>query len=152
MQSTQFYKYTTWGMLCLNLILIGFLFLGRPNGGHKMRAIDSLKMDKTQHDAFLASAKRHASLMRELTKAQTDLLKPYFQQLIDTNLIINEDQLFTDLQIVEKQKIKSAYQHFEEIKNFLREEQLAGFKPFMDEILGKVLSEKEKKPHPSKEF
>ena len=152
MESTQFYKYTTWGMLCLNLILIGFLFFGRPTGGHQMRAIDALKMDDSQHDAFLASAKRHELLIESLTKTQTDLLKPYFQQLIDTNATVNETQLFTSLQTIEKQKIKSTYRHFEEIKHFLKKEQEADFKLFMNRILEKILSEQEKKSHPPKDF
>ena len=61
-------------------------------------------------------------------------------------------QLFAQLQQLESQKLQSTYQHFEEVKNILEEEQMADFELFMNRLLEKILLEEEKKPHPPKEF
>ena len=152
MQSSQFYKYTTWAMVLLNLVLLGILIAGIPPSGDRMRAIDSLKLNGTQHDAFLASAKKHELLMTELVEKQRDLLRPYFQQLIKENEKVDKLQLFAQLKQLESQKLQSTYQHFEEIKNILTEEQMADFELFMNRMLEKILLEREKKPRPPKEF
>jgi len=152
MKSMQFYKYATWGMLGLNLTLLALFFFGRPPGGMGQRAIETLRLDEAQHADFLTSAKSHDALMQELLKKQHILLKPYFQQLIKPKISVDEQQLWAKMQQLESQKIQSTYQHFKEIKNILKEEQKADFELFMNRMLERILIEKEKKPHPPKEF
>lgn len=152
MQSTQFYKYATCIMVLLNLTILGFLFFRNPHGRKGSRAIDTLKLDRQQHAAFLISAKQHETLMKGLMEKQQVLLKPYFQQLINADGKVDEIQLLVTMHQLESQKIQSTYQHFKEVKAVLKEEQIADFELFMNRMLKKILLEKEKSPHPPKEF
>lgn len=152
MKSTQFYQYATWGLLLLNLILLGILFMGIPPGAVGNRAVDTLRLDKIQHEAFLTSAKKHEEIMKTLMVKQSALLKPYFQQLTNSNKEISNDPLFVAINVLEKQKIEATYEHFKEIKNILREDQMPDFEAFIDRMLGRILVEKEKVPPSPKEM
>ncbi len=159
MRNLLFYKYATWGLLILNLLMIAFFFLTKPQPPHKKggpdfakKAIDILKLDEQQHRTFLQSAKLHNQQMEEINRQQQEVLKPYFNSLINPNNNINADTLLQQVQQLERNKIESTYQHFKEVKSILTENQKADFNEFMDHALKIILLEKEKKPHPPKEF
>lgn len=152
MKKLQFYKYTTWGLLAVNLLMLTFFFFRGAMHHADLRALDSLKLEEQQHEAFLTSAQRHEAKMLEIVGKQANLLSPYFNQLkagVDT---IDEHNLFAVYEQLETEKIKITYQHFEEIKYILKPNQQADFELFMDVILRKILPEPKKNKHPPKDF
>ena len=155
MKQLQFYKYATLGLLVLNLLMISFFIItrgGRPMHHHSAsRAIDLLKLNEQQHVQFLASAQKHEQAMNQINLAQSDLLKPYFSQLTTTTHNVASENTLDKIQVLEKRKIEATYQHFEEVKNILTEEQLPDFNIFMDNILRYLISPEKKSLPPSKD-
>jgi hypothetical protein len=163
MKQLQFYKYATWFMVILNISMIAFFFLTRPphqglpsgeGGGppFKNKAIDILKLDESQHAIFLKSVQAHRDLIQKTDKKQRDLLKPYFHQLIDPEQVVDVDSTLHKIQQLERNKIESTYQHFQEIKSILTPDQQADFEVFMKDALKMILMETEKKPPPPRGF
>ena len=157
MKPLQFYKYATWGLLLLNVLIVGFFFLGPPpNGAHRggsgPRATELLNLDEQQNQLFLASAKSHETKMNDITKEQKALLTAYFNHLVSNAPTTNKNDLLTQYEQLESQKIKQTYQHFSEIKNILNTEQEADFEVFINDILRFLLPDKRKNPPPPKEF
>lgn len=150
MKKLQFYKYTTWGLLGMNLLMLVFFFLKGARHNDGLRAIDTLKLDKQQHAVFLVSAQRHEAKMEEIVDKQADLLHPYFNQLVNQAEI--DADLFSTYQTLEIEKIKATFQHFQEIKDILKPEQQADFELFMGRMLPKILPKPKKNNHPPKDF
>lgn len=144
MKSAQFFKYTTWAMLILNLAMLSFFFFRNGYHGKNLRAIDTLQLDGQQHELFLASAKKHKIEIVDIQEQQKRMLRPYFKQLVLENKELDEEVLLMAMEQLESQKIKATYQHFLEIKNILKEDQLANFEHFMDRMLTKILIENKK--------
>lgn len=155
MESLKFYKYATWGLLILNLLMLSFFIItkgGKHEGNHTPgMAAELLKLNDEQHTQFLASAQQHEQIMDRINAAQSSLLKPYFSQLTTPQKITSANTL-TEIQALEKQKIEATYQHFEEVKNILTIEQLPDFKIFMNHILTRLIDTKKKNPPPPKDY
>ena len=154
MKQLQFYKYTTWALLFLNISMILFFFLTRPKpfpprDGGKRRAIDMLKMDEQQHDIFLEYVNQHIQLMDGFDNQQRNLLKPYFNTLVDSTKNTDSDNLLGQALQMERKKIESTYQHLQDIKSILRPEQQAAFEAWINSALEVILLDK-KKPLPPK--
>lgn len=143
MEQLKFYKYATIILVVLNLSMIAFFFIIRPKGKpHKGRnVVEILKLDKTQDDTFLKYADTHKASMKELDEQQKALLKTYFQTLTDTTNLTITDSLLMKVQILEKQKIESTYEHLEEVRTILNEEQLPYYQEFMNNVYNRILSE-----------
>jgi len=143
MKQLQFYKYATIGLLLLNVALLTFFFLRKPNhpprADLKRGAIDILKLDDGQGETFFNLAKEHQQKMKVFNQSQKELLKPYFNSLVDStgrnkNVLDKVEQL-------ERQKIESIYRHFQDIKSILKKEQLSVFEEFMDDAIKRILPE-----------
>ena len=161
MNQLSFYKYTTWGLLVLNLAMIAFFFLTkpefpqqrRPPGDHqKMNASTTLGLNKDQTEKFLTSAKRHEGEIKSIDAQQKELLTQYFNSLIDTTLMSKNQITIDSFTTLEKQKIEITYRHFQEIKDILSFEQVNDFEPFMKEVLKKAIPRHRKNPPPPKDF
>ncbi len=152
MRPLQFYKYTTWGLLALNLLALGFFILNRPPAHGGMRAIDALKLDEKQHREFLISAKKHEGLINEVQLQQKELLRTYFNQLVTSTTERDRTNSLMMYEELESQKIKVTYQHFKEIKDLLRQDQLADFESFITRMLKRILINSQRNDHPPKDF
>ena len=155
MRQLQFYKYTTWALLILNLSMIAFFFLTAPPPPHsgetrRKKAVDILSLDKQQNESFIMLARQHMRLMDDFSNQQRVLLTPYFNSLIDQSKIINSDSLLTQIQLLEQKKIESTYQHLKDVKSILRTEQHIYFEEFIEHALERILLEQKKNPLPSK--
>lgn len=152
MKKSQFYKYSAIGLLILNLAMIAFFLLGRPSGpppqhhqnnkrGFIQEAIQVLHLNEEQSSAFIELTKKHRNQMEVIHSKQRELLKPYFLTLNDANHIGDKDSeaILKEAQELERRKIEATYQHFEEVKFILIEEQKPYFKTFMDKAIGIVL-------------
>ena len=157
MKQLKLYKLSTWILLILNLCIVGWVFLkknsGPPRGPKdgKKQAIDILKLDQQQNDAFLRLASQHMNQMKDLDAQQRTLLYVYFKNVFDTDKVSNSDSLLNNVQHVEMQKIESTFQHFKDIKSLLSTDQHAHFEEFMEHALEMILSKRKKNPPPPKE-
>ncbi len=151
MKSLQFYKYTTWGLLGLNLLVLAFFMIRQPPFHGGMRAMDTLNLDDKQHTEFLASAQKHKQLITEIKLKQKEILHTYFNQLVTSSAQVKEANVLTTYEQLESQKIKVTYQHFKEIKDFLRADQYADFEKFMTRMLKRILPQSEKRLHHPKD-
>lgn len=145
MKQLQFYKYSAAGLLVLNLAMVAFFFLTAPphQGGRAdgQRAVDILKLDRQQDESFMPLAREHMQLMDDFNDQQRSLLKPYFNSLVEQNDTYNSDSLLHQVQLIERKKIESTYQHFQDVKALLRPEQEARFAAFVDHALQRILLE-----------
>jgi hypothetical protein len=154
MKQLPFYKYATWILLLLNLAIVGFFFFTRPPAPHggdgkpPLRAIDILEMNDEQHRDFLASVKRHEERLDAINKEQSGALLPYFRSITIESDTTNYDSALIRVQALERAKIESLFQHFQELKDILRADQQAAFKAFVEDIVEKNLLGKNQKPHP----
>lgn len=144
MKQIQFFKYATLLMLVLNLGLVAFFFLTKPKPPMRgetfsPRAIEILQLDKDQHQAFLQSAEQHGKQMRTINDGQRNLLRPYFNGLVDPSLNLNPDSILQQVQLLERQKVEATYLHFKAVKALLRDEQQNNFEQFMNQALGRLL-------------
>ena len=159
MKNIQFYKYATIGLLVLNLSMIAFFFFTKPKPLHSKNrqdlsktTIDILNLDQQQNTKFLQSAKEHQQQMKRIDSQQIKLLEPYFTNLLDSKNDVNSDTLLQQIQQLERNKIELTYQHFEEVKLMLNEEQKDDFELFITHALQMILSQKKKYHPPPKEF
>ncbi|GJM34180.1 MAG: hypothetical protein DHS20C18_31810 [Saprospiraceae bacterium] len=159
MNTLQLYKYTSWGLLLLNLSMIAFFFLTKPNPpmrdgarNFRPRGIELLQLDKKQQTEFIGLAEQHNQQMRGLNDQQRNLLEPYFYSLIDSTKMTDRENILNEVQQLERQKIETTFHHFQEVKSILKNEQQADFELFMTNALKVLLLDSERKPHPPKDF
>lgn len=152
MKQLQFYKYATWGLLLLNIAAVIFFFFRKPPPPHRAdgpkRAIDILGFDQGQHRLFLASANAHGLKMDTIQSQQQALLLPYFQSITSSFMPTNKETILSQVEALERDKITTTYQHFQDIKNILGEGKDAEFELFIERILNRILKKQGQKPHP----
>jgi len=152
MKQLQFYKYAAIGLLLLNIAMMTFFFLVKSKHAHgrglEKGAKAILQLDDTQNDAFLKLVKKHRQKMNAFNEDQKELLKPYFDSLVDSTG--SQKEVLDKVEKLERQKIESIYQHFQEIKSILRPEQLSNFEEFMNHAIKRILPGSGKKPPPPK--
>lgn len=164
MRQIQFYKYATWGLLLLNLVMVAFFLLNKPkrlppprDGGRAAeitardgigKTSDILKLEGQQQDVFSNYAEQHIRQMEGFDKQQRNLLKLYFNTLIDSTGNIDADSLLVQASQLELKKIETTYQHLQDIKSILKPDQQAYYEAFMGQILRILLSEQNNSPPP----
>lgn len=150
MKAISFYKYSTWALLILNIAVIGFFLLTKPKGrpGHQSdkikRVVRLLSLDKEQESKLRTSAKMHRAKMDMIQKEQQDLLEPYFRSLVEDAGSTRDAEVIERVKVLESDKIEATYQHFAEIKAFLKPEQEEKFEQFMSNVLQTILSKKDR--------
>ncbi|MBK8504625.1 MAG: hypothetical protein IPL46_21900 [Saprospiraceae bacterium] len=142
MKQLTFYKYAALLLLLLNLGLITFFLVTRPNppdrsDDFQARAIELLKMNQTQHREFVVSVEKHKEQMKSINNHQRDLLRIYFSDLLRSNS--NVDSILQQVQLVERQKVMSTFQHLQELKFLVKDNQGADFERFMNQVLQRIL-------------
>lgn len=156
MKNLRFYIYATWGLLILNLTMVAFFFLTAPppsQGTHKRgeKAVDILKLDKQQDESFILLATQHMQQMDDFNDEQRNLLKPYFNTLIDQSKSVDSDIILNQIQSLERKKIESTYQHFQEVKTILNPSQHLDYEYFIEHAIRKILIDQKKNPPPPKD-
>lgn len=159
MSQLNFYKYATWALLFLNLAVLVFFILTRPRHHHhpstkdfRSEVINILNLNDQQQSAFRKLAHEHNQSMIMLKEQQQDLLPPYFANLAEPSESIDPDKILTKFQQLEREKIEVTYQHFQDIKNLLNQEQLPYFKGLMGKLIDELLLEKQVPPSPPKDI
>lgn len=148
MKQIKFYKITTLVLLILNISVLTFFFITKPNPQHGPRGnnpymkevVKKLHLDEEQNVKFSESARKHNQKMVEISHAQKKLLKPYFLSISLENKAIDKDSILTEIQKLEVDKINETYLHFEEVKKLLKPEQQKSFEEFLSKAINKIMS------------
>lgn len=154
MKQLQFYKYAAIGLLLLNLAMLSFFFLTKPKhhrGESMQKDVKAIfNLDDAQNETFLKLMEEHKEKMRLFSRQQKDLLKPYFYNLFDSSK--QDEDALDKYEVIERQKIQSIYEHFQDIKSILRKEQLSNFEEFTTHAIERILSDSKKRPPRPKEI
>ncbi|WP_020566660.1 hypothetical protein [Neolewinella persica] len=147
MDKLTFYRYTTIGLLVLNLAILVFFFLYRPLMGGAPDGPPSLailEMDKNQNDAFQGLVEKHRVVMRTANDRQKELLTEYFSQLAKPEGPVTGafPEKYCEY---EQEKIVGTYEHFLQVRELLRPEQQANFPIFIDQSLDQILGKQDKR-------
>ena len=159
MSQIKLYKYATWGLLFLNIAVLAFFLLTKPKPQHhppsnnfQSEVIEMLDLNTQQASTFKALAEAHNQQMRSISGQQQQLLIPYFESLTNPSSTIDSDGVLSQFQQLEREKIEVTYQHFQDIKSMLNEEQLPDFENFMNTFIHTLLLDEKKNPSPPKDF
>ncbi len=144
MNKLTFYRYAAIGMLLLNVAMLTFFFLTMPSnrpldGPHRVaRAEEFISLDEEQVATFERYAREHEEAVRRLNQRHSELLSDYFKLLGDAGAAAQRDTLLSEILDMESQKISITYNHFEDIRSMLRDDQVDGFEEFYQEILAGI--------------
>lgn len=150
MDQSTFYKYASIALLILNIGILSFFFLTKPQGPHPGRLHNQnphglFKFDQDQDHRFTVLANDHIDLMKTYNNNQREILKSYFDDLLNPEMLINKDSLLNQSLAIEKNKVESTYQHFLDIKTILKKDQEEYFDLFAQQALDRILFQKKSK-------
>ena len=146
MNQNKYYQYIILGLVALNLIVLAVFLLAESQPRYRQspinirsEIIEILDLNDEQVFHFHDLADEHKRKMRDIDRRQARLLLPYFESLADSSGEIDKDSLLYQYQLSEKEKVEVTYQHFQEIKKLLNEDQLSDFHEFMDRVIDGLL-------------
>lgn len=150
MKTLQFYKISALVLLVLNVALVGVFFFTSqrpphepPQGNNFLNeAIEVLQLDEKQATSFEELALNHNQEIENIRNKQLEHTKEYFETK-DTS---KSDSLLNLIKEGEAKKITITKNHFEDIKNILKTDQLPNYQEFEREALNKILLQKRPKP------
>lgn len=156
MNKLNFYRTAAIVLLIINLSVIGFFIFTKGGDGHphnrkgefKHQAFKILKLDDEQKKLFSESADKHHKMMKGLNRKQSRILQEYFKGLNDGINETEKADFIVEYNELETNKITGTYNHFEEVKNFLRPEQMGYYKGFVEKAVRRLLSNNSEMPTP----
>ncbi|MBK8500902.1 MAG: hypothetical protein IPL46_01130 [Saprospiraceae bacterium] len=158
MSQLKFYQYATWSLLFLNIAVLAFFFLTKPKPPHhkspgdfQSEVIEILHLSSRQVSTFRELAYEHHEKMKSINGRQQRLLLPYFGNLADSASGLNEEDVLTQIQQLEREKMQETYQHLLEIKNLLDDVQVPRFKDFLRIFTDRILMNENKNQPPPKD-
>lgn len=137
MKRDTIYKLIIVVLLVLNLLQLGkFIWMPKFSRPRKMdlfanKAVTIMQLDSNQKQTFLQFVEKHKEQRRQLHERQIELARQYFKYPSDSLLI-----LITE---IETKKISITQEHFSDIKNMLKIEQIPLFDKFKEEALKGIL-------------
>ena len=147
MSKLSFYKITSIVLFILNIALILYLFFKPPFSQRGWNPNDhpakrEMNLTAEQNEQFLSSANKHKIKIKELNSNLHKVLNGYFEPLKAMNNPVSatQDSLLAQIQMLEREKLDITYKHFEEIKSFLKPEQLNAYNQFISKALMKILN------------
>lgn len=159
MNQVKFYKYGIWVLVVLNIAVLAFFVMLKPQSRHhslqrnlRSEVIEMLHLNTHQTTQLHKAAEKHNQKMKEINDRQFRLLSPYFTSLTTSSENGDKESLLNEYQQLEREKIEATYQHFEEIKDFLNIDQMPYFEEFIRETTDRILLGRKKNPPPPKEF
>lgn len=146
MEKHKLYKYTTLGLLILNISMLAFFFFSKPKHpphmgpqDMKLGLVEELHLSKSQANQFEFLAEEHHTKIKVISGQQQELLRPFFKSISDTSIHFDEEIALLRHQELEKEKIQVTRQHFEGIKAILMENQQPYFNEFVNHFIENVL-------------
>lgn len=163
MTQLQFFKIGFIVLIVVNIALVTFLMIGGPGGNrppHPDKGAASfrnevgaiLDLTKEQQAQFNDLATEHRQQMTDIEAEEKEILRSYFDGLINPEGLEDRDKQMATLQELKRQKVELTYNHFEMVKGMLNESQLPKFKDFTSQAIERILVDNKKPPHPPKDF
>ncbi|GAB5554837.1 MAG: hypothetical protein Sapg2KO_44280 [Saprospiraceae bacterium] len=159
MDLTKIYKYIILGLVGLNVAILVFFLKPKPrprhqppNGNFQSEVIEMLHLNNQQASTLRVLADGHKQQIEKINERQGSLLISYFESLDDTLERVNKDSLLNHFQQSEKEKIEMTYQHFQDIKELLNDEQLPYFELFMSKTTERLLLNRTRRSPPPRNF
>lgn len=160
MNLTKIYKYIILGLVGLNVAILVFFLRPKPRPRHQppnrnfqSEVIEMLHLNNQQASTLRGLADGHKEEIEKINARQASLLTAYFESLDDSLERVNKDSLLNHFQQSEKEKIEMTYQHFQDIKELLNDEQLPYFESFINKTTDRLLLSKERRsPPPPRNF
>ena len=159
MKEQNLYKLIISILVLLNVGVVAFFLMNKPphppkrgdqDFKHKVEKL--LQLSEKQAQDFHELAMNHHHTMGKLSEKQQEILIPYFESIIDTNNLNNEEDILEEVQSIERKKIKTTQQHLLEVKSLLLPDQLPLFETFVKEFSKNVVKNQKKSPRPPKDF
>ncbi len=157
MKQSTFFVIAAIILFILNGILIALVLQKPaqpiPQGGNpgelKLKIGEQLNLSDQQIQEHHRLADEHARGLRRLSEQQKRLARNYFSLLSDSDVDSSQaSDLLDEISNLEAQKIQLTYEHLDDIKSFLSEEQLPLFDSILDEILKVMLNDQRNSPPP----
>jgi hypothetical protein len=155
MDKIKLLTYAVIGLLLLNVGIIGFLFITRPNrnpeGNHrrpKEIIAEKLHFDANQIKKYESIIPIHKDKIDSLDAVNREIKSELYSQLkLPVVNTIVKDSIIT-LFLANQKRIEEAhFKHFQDIKSICKASQLQDFSALTQE-LGKMFSNQNSKPHP----
>jgi periplasmic protein CpxP/Spy len=147
------------GLLAINIAVVGFLLLRKPpmppkgmhqaeeKKGPKQIIIDKLHFDKDQVVAYEALIVVHRESVKELKDSISDTKNNLYQSL-KTETFADKDSLINLLSALQTRIETIHYEHFAQIKNLCKPEQMGDFNKLTNELAFYFTTEKKATPPP----
>lgn len=156
MKEVKFFKYLSILLLIVNIGVIVFFVFVKPAGTlaeNRQGAIEILHLDKKQGKQFHGLVMEHHEKMRDLNKKEQMLLGRYFAPVADSTINpVPKEQIWAVLKDIQRLKLEATYQHFEQVKQLLKPEQLPYLKEFIETVTSRNEDPQRKLPPPPKDF
>ena len=161
MKPLTFFKYTTIGLILLNIVVLGFFVLResqgpprppRPRTDFQQDAIIMLGLTNEQEAAFSNLAEEHEQQIRKLNREQETLIIPLFESVMDPSIELDSLVVLEQFDQIQRQKLVLTRNHLLEIKDLLNEEQLPDFEIFVDRVMERTISKGRKRPARPQDF
>ncbi|MEO9483675.1 MAG: hypothetical protein ABJG47_09530 [Ekhidna sp.] len=137
--SGKIFKIGFFVLLIINIALVSLLVAKRPGGPGKGdmrdRLSNQLGLDESQKATFMDMAQAHRNKIREIEKREGELIKSYFDHILNPESIRSKDVILEEIQALKKAKLLATYQHFEALKGICTEEQQVKFEAFMNKVI-----------------
>jgi hypothetical protein len=155
MNKLKFYKVAAISLLILNVILVSAFLItkpkGRPGGIDRLNVKDHFKMDESQHDLFLKNVEIHHEEMTAIKDKQLEIIKTYLYNIRNSQESDEQSATIQMIKDLEGRKLTSTYNHLNDLKNILKEEQLPLFDSFLKHRLDAMSkNDRNRKPHNNK--
>lgn len=153
MAQIKFYKLAIYGLIFLNLFVLGFVWLSspqdrqdrpRPTNRFQEEVEDILVFTSEQQSIFDQSHDRHEREMRRINQEEEQLLLSYFDNIANPAGELDTARVFSRYQYLQRQKLILTQAHFSEIKEILNQDQLPGFQKLMERVAERIVSKRKK--------
>ncbi|MEP0365816.1 MAG: Spy/CpxP family protein refolding chaperone [Cyclobacteriaceae bacterium] len=157
MTSKKIYQIGFVALILINATLIFLLAQHRPprRPMHSEAAQNTivekisstLALTEDQKTDYQSMASQHGEQMRVLDGNHRVLIKAYFETLND-NAASSADSIRNEILQLESEKLQYTYDHFEELKSILSEQQKGQFDLIIKDILAVLIGRENKLPPP----
>ncbi|WP_395633914.1 Spy/CpxP family protein refolding chaperone [Flavobacterium sp.] len=155
MERTKLLTITIIGLLLINLVTLGFLFLNGPKPGgmpHEGRRqpktiiIEKLHFDAAQQNEYEKLIRWHRGAIDQLDDSIRQTKNKLYSGLSETNINTKtKDSLIALLNAYQKQVEETHFKHFEDIKKLCKPEQQEDFKALTEE-LSRIFAPRPRRP------
>lgn len=155
MDKIKLLTYSVIGLVLLNIGIIGFLYISRPNDnphdlGRKPKdiIIEKLHFDATQIQKYEDFIKVYRNTIDSLNNNSREIKAVLYTQLKQPTVNNKVKDSLIQLTLVNQKRIEEAnFKHFQDIKNLCTKSQLEDYNSLTEE-LEKLFSNQNRKPRP----